>query len=143
MFRAIDDNKMLRCTIESNFRNCKGRNGRDLEGDWVLINFSYPLGGTLFQGWVSNQRNPVYHCLLFVYSFVSLLLRLLVNFVWLGSLGMFIIRSSNFHMPFICQSKSLAQGTLSFKFIRFKNSLWVQVWSVNLAKNFYPCQTHC
>ena len=49
MFRAIDDNKMLRCTIENNFRNCKGRNGRDLEGDWVLINFSYPLGGPLFK----------------------------------------------------------------------------------------------
>ena len=53
---------------------------------------------------------------------------------------MFIIRSSNLHMPFICQSKSLAQGTLSFKFIRFKNSLWVQVWSVTLPRTSTPAK---
>ena len=49
MFRAINDNKMWRCTIESNFKNYKGRKGRDLEGDWVPINFSYLLGGPLFK----------------------------------------------------------------------------------------------
>ena len=40
---------MWRCTIESNFRNYEGRKGRDLEGDWVIINFSYLLGGHLFE----------------------------------------------------------------------------------------------